>query len=381
MQTIHPKDSLQILPPDDRDLSHHKVFGTLGAGQIPNIDFDVSPTQVILQQFYSDFCTCFSATELNSILQGILSDPSLVDYLFNLGHDTSLSARAELAYAFGLVGSAWEYKEFARKGQNGAINTALKAILTATDGYPYFDPLWQFGKTKQVRGEYLDFGANLRDSMQSLRKYGSLLKHFSPYTYNEGKPTDKDRNFLANWQNWPKDLETKAAPFKIGSFWSVDGPLDIFDDIRSTLYKNIMTRQFAGVQFGILWREEWSNAPGGVIKDNYAIPEGGPHAIFIRGQKIINGIPYLVIQGSNGKGDTPEFGKQGDKGLFYFPRAIINREYLTGFGAYTAKDLELGEARYLHDNNIKINDNWVVGLAKSLFVFIKEAIANPFRPA
>lgn len=360
MNNFHP-DSLHILPEDKRDLSHDKVFGTLGAGEIPNIDFDISPVTCILNQYWNDFCTAYSASEGNTILQGIYSTPSLVDYLFNLGGDTTLNARAKLAQSLGLMTSA-EYLILAKAGKNADTNKKIIELLQQSDQIPYFCSLWQMAKTKQVRGEWQNFGANLRDAAQSLVKYGSLLKRYSPYTYNEGKPTDRPRDFLANWNNWPAMLDLKAAAFKCGTFWSVDGPLDMFDDIRSVLYKNYLESQktkqpAAGVMFGLMWRSEWNVLADGIIKDNYSTPDGSPHCIFIRGQKIINGVPYLKIQASSGK-------SAGDGGIFYAPRAVINREATIPFGAFTFKDLTLGDARYYNDNNIKISDNWITAAYK-----------------
>lgn len=346
------------LPPDERDFSHHKVFGTLGAPQIPNIDFDIAPQVIMLDQIDTDFCTGHAVSEDNTLLQGLASDPSLLDFLFREKKDSSLSARASLAYSFGLVASPAVYVDLAKKGLNADINTKLLEILQKKDGYPFFDPNWQMAKTKQIRGEYLEFGATLREAALSVVTYGSLLKSFSPFTHAEGKPTDRDRNFLANWNNWPADLEKKAAPFKAGSFWSVDGPLDMFDDIRSTLYINKTSNTPSGVIFGLAWRPEWTYSPGGVIKDNYTTPQGNGHCIYIRGQKIINGVPYLKIQNSYGP-------SVGDKGMFYFPRAVINRE--ANYGAYTFKKMAVGDAQYMNENGIKVSDNWFVGILKAIF--------------
>ena len=101
-------------------------------------------------------------------------------------------------------------------------------------------------------------------------------------------------------------------------FWiTKNNGLDIFDSMRRAIQD--MKRPLTA---GIMWKNEWDNMSGGIIKDTGQTNLGG-HAVKIAGWKQINGIPYLVIQNSWGV-------SMGDNGLFYFPREVAN----VVFGSY-----------------------------------------------
>ena len=353
---------LEKLPVDARDFLHDKVFGTIPPLNIPNVDFSVSalPT-IILNQINTDFCTAFSSSDLNTAIQ--LSDFSLVNYLNKLGLSPSVLYRGQLAVKYNLLPTVDSYISLAKDGQNGAINLAILKNLIVEKG-DNFCPLYQMAKIKQVRGEYLSYGANLRDACNALVKYGSLPRNKSPYTLMEGKPTDKDRNFLANWLNWDKALDFIASKYKLGTFFAVNGAYDAFDNCRSALYQNKDTSH-AGVLFGLNWRPEWTFAPNGVISDSsYTTPTSNGHCVQFVGQKIINGVPYLVLPNTWGEG-------YGEKGFYYFSREVVNKEALAGYGAFTFKKMTLGQAQFYLANGIMASDNIFVKGFKTLLGYLK----------
>lgn len=357
------KTFLEKLSTDVRDFSHHKVFGSVLP---PLVDFDISPLPpIILNQYFLDFCTGFGSSELNTNMQS--SDLSLVDYLNSKKMNPGVLSRANLALKYQLVKTLKEYTDMVNSGTNGEINLKILANLIHENG-DYFDPLYQFSKIKQVRGEYAGFGANLRDAMQALVKFGSLKKNQSPFTFAENKPTDKDRDFLANWNNWPKNLDIIAALNKIASFFVCDGPYDAFDNIRSVLYTNYKTNLRIGVLFGLNWRPEWSEDPDGILPEAiYAQSAGSPHCTWLRGQKVINGIPYLKLQQSGGE-------DMGDRGIYYLPRSVVNKEFAANYGAFTGKNMSPKTAGFLIENGLSVNDNWLKGLWKIAWNFVSDII-------
>ena len=231
-----------------------------------------------------------------------------------------------------------------------------------------FCPLYQFTKIKQVQGEYKSWGADLRSACKSVVKFGSLPLILSPYSIDSNSENYKDRDFIANWTNWPQSLDIKAGEYKCGSYFSVDGGGDNFDNIRSVLWQNKADHR--GVEFGVMWRPEWTNVPFGVIPNaNYTTPEGGGHALKIVGQKVINGVPYLKVQNSWGT-------SYGDNGFYYFPRSVINLE-VRQFGAFTFKDMDVETAKTYIAYNLTTQDNVIAMIVKviiSLFNDIKHII-------
>jgi len=228
-----------------------------------------------------------------------------------------------------------------------------------------FDEWYQFSKIKQVMGDYTKWGADLRSACKALTKYGSLPKEKAVYKYKAESTDGKDRDFLANWTNWPKYLDTYAGEFKCGSYFTVDGGGDYFDNIRAKLYQNKDKGQ--GVLLGVLWRPEWTYVVGGVIPEaTYDKPQGSGHAIKACGQKIINGVPYVKIQNSWGE-------KMGDKGFYYFPRSVINKE-VAMFGAFMLEDMDAEKAKTYIAYNLTTQDG-----AIGMIVKIILSIFNDFK--
>lgn len=98
------------------------------------------------------------------------------------------------------------------------------------------------------------------------------------------------------------------VPFKVG------GTQDTFDNIRTTIFSSKHSLVFTA-----FWKPEWTFASHGIVQDSIN-PGGEPHAFRILGWNK----DVLVIQ--NSRGD-----KVGDKGLFYFTRDIVNKNFISGY--------------------------------------------------
>lgn len=302
---------LEILTIDNRDYSHDENYGTLGASKLPTQDFtiyDSFPYAVIWGDTLSKIALKFNCT-VKDILQNnpkitnpnkiyvgeVISIPPMTPIILN---------QLDLDFCTGF-----------------ATVTLQNAIWGISN-----DPLYQFAKIKQIRGEYSSFGANLRDAMKSVIKFGSLPMVYAPYIH-KGSVLDKTRDFLANWRNWPTGLDKQAYKEIDLSYFNVDGMYDLFDNIRSTLYLHRQERR--AVSFGMFWHSEWTEAPGGIIPDVMPTNRfGGGHDMAVVGQKTINGKMYLVFQQSWGE-------NAGDHGYYYFPRTIVDQLGIQGYGAYT----------------------------------------------
>lgn len=222
-----------------------------------------------------------------------------------------------------LIGAALEIKD---QGNTDMCTAHGVASASEYQEGVALDPNYQFAKIKQLLGKTDGWGADLRVACKSATKYGSLPKEKSPFSF-----TEKGRDFVADWKNWPFECDVAAVHHRKAGFYKVDGPYSLFDNIRAALFRhNEEIDENRAIIVGALWRDSWTIAPNGVIPKSYE-PNGFGHLFIIVGQKIINYEPYLVIQNSGGK-------EIGDKGYFYMPKETANREF-TRYGAYMFKDL------------------------------------------
>ena len=192
-------------------------------------------------------------------------------------------------------------------------------------------PFYQFAKTKQLMGDWRNWGADLRSAAKAAVKFGSLKESDVPDFLK-----DKDRDYVANWENWPKTLDERAKEHCKESFFSVDGYDSSFDAVKNALWQNRAKKR--GVLCGAEWRPEWIEAEKGVVPEEYS-ERGSPDANIILGWKIINGKEYIVVQLSAGK-------EAGDGGRFYISKGVFNKEY-GKFGLFMFVDMLPKEARKL----------------------------------
>jgi hypothetical protein len=204
------------------------------------------------------------------------------------------------------------------------------------------DENFTFAKIKEERGEYKQWGGDLRSGCKVATKVGFIAKDESPL-YQE----TVGRDFVANWKNWEKfpELIDKAQRHKKFSYFKVDGRYDIFDNMRLALWEGRNEKQ--SIYTGANWQSGWTYAKGGVIPKTIT-DKGAGHAFKVFGQKMINREPYLMVQNSFGT-------EVGDGGIYYFPRVIVNH-YFT-FGSYQFKDMPPEQAKELNDKIVPIELN------------------------
>lgn len=191
-------------------------------------------------------------------------------------------------------------------------------------------PEWLFAKAKDLLDDWKSWGLDLRTMAKVLTKFGALRKEFEP----EYNLHNYDRDFLANYENWDEALEKNASLHKKKSYFFVDNlGKDTFDSFRIALWQH--KEEKCSILTGTIWEKEWTNAPGGIIPKEKGIELFG-HALKIFGQKNINDELYLVAQLSNGT-------EIGLRGIFFFPREVINRCFT--FGAYCFIDLDPNEVK------------------------------------
>lgn len=298
MNTIN---SLHPLTKDPRDYSHSTVFGSVVVNDLPTKDFLVSvPLEMKNQEinYLSDFCTSYAAASVDEDMDQVIMVPE------------------------------WTFAQ-------------AKYILSQTQGV----------------GVIGTFGVNLRDISNAAVAYGFLPRLYDPFKCDTmDRPA---RDILANWIEWPVGLYNHAAPYKKASYFFVDGPHDLFDNIRATLWKHLGERN--SVIVGALWRQSWNNAPDGIIPEVYE-PQGSGHAFKICGQKTINGQIYLVAQLSEGV-------NFGDKGFCYFSRAVVNRELAT-YGAIIFTHLPPDTAQWHVTNGVSVYDSWALKVWKIISKYI-----------
>lgn len=218
-------------------------------------------------------------------------------------------------------------------------------------------PKWQFAMIKFLQGDYTTWGSDLRTAMLSLVKIGSIPA-YQEDAFLSTRP-DADRDWLANWENWPKGFKEIAKKYKKQSLFAVKGKYDAFDTVRAALWQHRAENR--SIACGVRWRYNWSDIPTGIIPSE-SIGDGEGHALKICGQKIIDGEIYLVIQNSWGT-------EVGDNGFFYVNREVFNREFRP-YGFFMVKDLPKEIAKELSTKGLSIKNAW--------WVAFKIAIKNLF---
>lgn len=296
MKTFNPKHALLPTTPDPRDFSRHKIFGSIALANLSTEDFLVEPPLEIMNQdinYPSDFCSAYALTAVSEDQDGLEEVP---EYTF---------AKA---------------KQVLIQNQ-GITDDAHKLLIIQA------------------------FGLQLRDICNGGVKYGFLEREHDPFACNTVDRPPRD--FLADYRNWPAELDALAWEHAKNSYVSCDGPYDTFDNFRTALFANRANRQ--SIITGALWRRSWSTAPGGVISDaTYNVNEtGSGHAFKICGQATTEAGLCLVAQLSDGV----DF---GDHGLFYFTRSVVNREF-GPYGGFHFSNVPKAAAQISNDYNFTLN--------------------------
>lgn len=240
------------------------------------------------------------------------------------------------------------------------------------------DPIFQFAAGKRVTKDYKSWGCDLRSMGMGLVTYGSLPAKLAPFQVwaVEG------RDFIANWANYAAALWTEALKHKKLTMLFVDGPHDLFDNIISTMWLNKATKR--SVMVGVNWRKSWTNAKGGVIPEWAKLDpadSAGGHCFKAFGRKTIGGKVYIKAQNSWGE----DF---GDKGIYYFPRSVVNNEF-GPYGQITFRDMDPEDAHQVNDQKgspapvptpapepqpepSPVVESWLIKLARALDTAFKK---------
>jgi len=200
---------------------------------------------------------------------------------------------------------------------------------------------WVFAVAKWLQGGDPDaFGLELRDICKAHVKYGAIEREDSPMTMETNS-----MRYMRRLENWPEDLFEKAEKHKKGSYFSVTGNYDSYDNIRATMWK--FRDERCGILFGVIWGWSLSQVE---IKD--FVDRGYGHALA--------GIGWnekgLFVQNSMGK-------EAGENGRHYFSREVINH-FVDVYGAYMFHDMPKEQAQYYVDSGEKYQENVIIRILK-----------------
>jgi len=222
------------------------------------------------------------------------------------------------------------------------------------------DPVFTYYATKVLVQKSPDtWGADLRSACKSLVDYGSLEEEYAPL------PTSAARSMMLDPKIWEHDQMGLAYEHRKSSFFKVDGPHDLFDNIRMRLWMN--RNKMQSVITGAKWRGSWTDAPVGMIPAEYE-ERGTPHAFIFKGQRRFPGEnePRLIAQLSNGQ-------QIGDKGIFYFTRSVVNDEFR--YGAFMLEDMPRAVAENHLYYGTKVGENFFSKLWKILVRIIRDNLS------
>jgi len=207
-------------------------------------------------------------------------------------------------------------------------------------------PEFQFYVTKLISGDPDAWGADLRSACMSAVKYGSLPRYVI-----EGKYIiPNTRELVLNKDSWLEEWFAFAREYRKETVFKITGRYDIFDNIRVALFQ--FKEEKRSIVVGASWKPSWTEAEGGIIKELDTTEEGFGHAFKIYGQKIINGVPYLKAQLSNGT-------KIGDRGVFYFSREVVN-EAFKPYGQFMFKDISRETIKVYRSQGVKATDFFTI---------------------
>lgn len=220
------------------------------------------------------------------------------------------------------------------------------------------NPHFQYAAFCSLRGNFTEWGGDLRTACASAVKIGSLEESLVPAFMREAIERG-DRNFVADWRNWPDECFQLAKNRAKGSYFSVDGPNDTFDNIRAAMWQ--FRAENRSIAVGSMWRSSWTEDADGIVKN--AEDQGlFGHAFKIFGQKVINDELHLCAQLSNGP--------VGDNGIYYFTREVVNTEF-GPFGQFMFQDLPKETAQFYQKHGIKAKDGTFTILWKIIKNYLK----------
>lgn len=186
---------------------------------------------------------------------------------------------------------------------------AAACVLAACEDNADFSFEWFFAAEKEISGTPRDQAEDLRTPVKTACKMG-----FVPVSPDLPSLDTKNPDYCSNIANYPVSTVMLATKYIKKSFFRVDGD---FDTVRRVLWDNRMYHR--AILTGVLWFNEWTSAPAGMVP-NFAVSPAGLHCIAIIGFTKRFGIDYIVVQNSYGE-------QYGDRGLFYFDRQTFNENF------------------------------------------------------
>ena len=207
------------------------------------------------------------------------------------------------------------------------------------------DPIWFFSRIKEKEGNYLSFGADFKTAGKTAVDIGFLPQVFAPYDIN------RDRNFLANPENYSDDLKVSALPYRKKSYFFTGIG---FQNTISAMYLNKTP-----ITVGCNWCDEWMYQQGGIIDNGGQVL--GQHAMRACGWKRMNGKRYMGILNSYGK-------DVGGNAIFWFVEDIYNKYFkmtpmvIVDLSPEEAKQMTWGNKAKLYNIIIKTAQNLILKL-------------------
>lgn len=259
----HPTNSLWPTPVDERDFKLGAVVGNAVPTDLPD-EYEVAKPLIIKDQGQTDMCTAYALTAVSEDEEGVA-----------------------------------------------------------------LDPFFTFGSTKSITGNPAEWGADLRSACKS-----AMLRKEGPWGFLEAKDlskitnpaTQEDREWAATYP-FTQDEKEEAKKHAKKTFFTVDGPGDVFDNMRSAMWQTRNEKR--SIFTGCNWRSVWTY-DGPTIE---TAPSGQTfgHAVKAFGWRG----DYIKLQLSNGK-------SIGDNGIFWIKREALNQAFT--FGAFTFLDMPREDA-------------------------------------
>lgn len=305
---INKDHGLQPLPEGVIVPSLTKVFGAIEIAELPDHDFYVSDPLEIKDQdqnYNSDFCASYAAASVSEDQEGVALVP-------------------EWTFA--------KAKQLLIQKLNNPTEEEIMAVIKA-------------------------YGLNLVDICEAGIKYGFLDREYDHFKCDT--PERPERDYIADYRNWPEELDMLGYEHAKSAYFDVnkDAPYDTFDNIRTALFRNAGEKR--SVITGVSWRPSWGSHKDGMVPTTTDPNEStSGHAIKIFGWIRMDDGVRLVAQLSDG----PLF---GDKGLYYFPRSIVNSEFT--YGSFTFKDqISQEKAQYHSDLNLPLDASLLLKIVKAI---------------
>jgi hypothetical protein len=233
---------------------------------------------------------------------------------------------------------------------------ALSVLLSHINGYPV-EAIYTWALSRANAGYAIDdYGVTIKEILMGAVKGGA--PHASESQY---KSTD-ERSIFADITKWDlKGQQRKAIVNKAGSalFCEPTDGMDYFDVIRSTI---VTTGN--PVLWGMMWNHDPSNP--NLLEP---MPTGYGHC------QLFYGYDNETLQYVDLLLDLNSWGLSvGEKGRYRASRKLVNHD-VNIFGAGTLIDETPEKVRWHLENGIYLNDgNWLLNIAKAMFVAIKQAL-------